>query len=332
MLISSSSFYGSPLVPLSPYADGHGRISPVSPVTRRDGTQVAHGEEDQVDSPRLMLPKDTAGFSAAALEALAREAGPAQQTIGGKDPLKTEQEQATQEAEANTEELNDSEKEQVRKLKARDAEVRAHEAAHAAAAGALASGGPSFHYERGPDGTRYAVGGEVGISLGTGSTPEERAANAAKAQRAANAPANPSGQDRAVAAKASQIAASARAEISKAKLQESQTAQPETASSEGAGSQGAANAQAAQKSEQQDARKAQTLQMARRTEAYRDISQAVSGRSTTVLPTHAEKPRVMELDKPVVPCEASGAPHGNHGMPLLNSWLTRNTPHPVQVR
>ena len=60
-------------------------------------------------------------------------------------------------------ELTEAETRQVRELQARDREVRAHEAAHKNAAGSLANGSASFSYQTGPDGRRYAVGGEVSI-------------------------------------------------------------------------------------------------------------------------------------------------------------------------
>ncbi|MFQ5934609.1 MAG: putative metalloprotease CJM1_0395 family protein [Dehalococcoidia bacterium] len=47
---------------------------------------------------------------------------------------------------------------EIARLKARDAQVRAHEQAHVAAAGGLATGGPKFSFQRGPDGKLYAVG------------------------------------------------------------------------------------------------------------------------------------------------------------------------------
>jgi hypothetical protein len=50
-------------------------------------------------------------------------------------------------------------------LARRDREVRAHEQAHAAVGGSYA-GAPSYTYSRGPDGQRYAVGGEVSIDTG----------------------------------------------------------------------------------------------------------------------------------------------------------------------
>ena len=101
---------------------------------------------------------------------------------------------------------------EVADLRRRDAEVRAHEAAHAAAAGAL-GGGASFSYEIGPDGRNYAVGGEVPVQMAPGRTPEETIRNAQQLRAAALAPAEPSAQDRSVAAEASAIEAAARAQL-----------------------------------------------------------------------------------------------------------------------
>nr|MBQ6740709.1 hypothetical protein [Synergistaceae bacterium] len=61
----------------------------------------------------------------------------------------------------------------------------------------------------------YITGGEVPIQMRTGSTPEETLRNMQQVQRAATAPADPSGQDRKVAAKAAAIAAQARQEITR---------------------------------------------------------------------------------------------------------------------
>lgn len=98
--------------------------------------------------------------------------------------------------------LTDEEEAYVRELQAIDREVRAHEAAHAAAGGAYA-GRPSYEYVTGPDGIRYAVSGTVEIDVST--VPGDPAATIDKLEvvrRAANAPAQPSAQDRAVAAQA----------------------------------------------------------------------------------------------------------------------------------
>ncbi len=104
------------------------------------------------------------------------------------------------------------EQQEVRKLAARDREVRTHEAAHAAVGGQYA-GSPSYSFETGPDGRRYAVGGEVPFDMSP--VPGDSIATAQKAEtirRAALAPASPSSQDRMVAAKASRLAAKARLE------------------------------------------------------------------------------------------------------------------------
>jgi SprA-related family len=106
--------------------------------------------------------------------------------------------------------LSDEALTQVHQLQARDREVRQHEQAHLAASGGLAVSGPSFTYQKGPDGVSYAIGGEVNIDVSPGSTPEETIARAKTIQAAALAPASPSGPDRAVAAQARQMEQDAR--------------------------------------------------------------------------------------------------------------------------
>jgi hypothetical protein len=125
-----------------------------------------------------------------------------------------------------TQRLTPDQEAEVAQLRRRDAEVRAHEAAHAAAAGAL-GGGASFDFVTGPDGHSYAVGGEVPVQMSGGNTPEEAIRNAAQVRAAALAPAQPSAQDRAVAAEASAIEAAARAEIA-ARSASSGPAEPST--------------------------------------------------------------------------------------------------------
>jgi len=101
----------------------------------------------------------------------------------------------------------------IDELSARDREVRTHEAAHLGAAGIYANGGPTFSFQRGPDGKQYAVGGEV--SIDTSPIPGDPEATIRKAQtirRAALAPADPSGQDRSVAASATQLELAAKTE------------------------------------------------------------------------------------------------------------------------
>lgn len=113
-----------------------------------------------------------------------------------------------------SEESTESEKKEVKELQATDREVRAHEQAHKAAAGNLARGGVSYEYQTGPDGRRYAVGGEVNISTGgVEGNPRATIQKANQIRPAALAPADPSGQDRRVAAEATAMANNARREL-----------------------------------------------------------------------------------------------------------------------
>lgn len=115
--------------------------------------------------------------------------------------------------------LTDEELAWVQQLALRDQEVRQHEQAHMAVAGPYAKG-VSYDYQTGPDGRQYAVAGKVGIDLSSEATAEQTLAKAERIKRAALAPAQPSPQDFSVAAKASQMASAARAEISQQQLAE----------------------------------------------------------------------------------------------------------------
>ena len=117
------------------------------------------------------------------------------------------------------EELSPEEEEMVKKLQARDAEVKGHEAAHQAA-GAGLTGAASFTYQQGPDGKMYAIGGEVSISMPTGSTPEETIANARKIAAAAMAAGDPSPQDFSVAASARVMEMKAQQQLAREKQDE----------------------------------------------------------------------------------------------------------------
>lgn len=111
--------------------------------------------------------------------------------------------------------LSESERQQIGELKDRDREVRAHEMAHVAAGAGLVTRAASYTYATGPDGQRYAIGGEVGIDTSPARTPEANLAKAERIRAAALAPAEPSGQDRQVAAQAARMASEARMEIAR---------------------------------------------------------------------------------------------------------------------
>jgi hypothetical protein len=115
-----------------------------------------------------------------------------------------------------------AESKQVAELRQRDREVRTHEQAHVAGGGQHVTGGPTYSYQKGPDGRRYAVGGEVQIDTSPiPGDPEATLRKMQQVQRAALAPAEPSAQDRAVAAQAAQQMAQARIELQRQRAETS---------------------------------------------------------------------------------------------------------------
>jgi hypothetical protein len=112
--------------------------------------------------------------------------------------------------------LTPEQNEEVRQMSRTDQTVRTHEQAHIAAGGSLVHGGASYTFRTGPDGQRYAVAGEVNIDTSPEKDPDATIRKAARIRMAALAPAEPSGQDRSVAASADKMASEAA--IQKAKL------------------------------------------------------------------------------------------------------------------
>jgi hypothetical protein len=91
----------------------------------------------------------------------------------------------------------------IQQLKKRDTDVRTHEMAHLAVAGRYAAGSVSHSYQTGPDGVKYAIGGEVPIDMSSESTPEATIQKMETVRRAALAPADPSAADLQIASAAS---------------------------------------------------------------------------------------------------------------------------------
>jgi hypothetical protein len=101
----------------------------------------------------------------------------------------------------------------IRGLENRDKAVRSHESAHAGVGGSF-TGAPSYSYEIGPNGKKYAVAGEVSVDLTPiAGDPTKTIVKMNKVQAAALAPANPSAQDIRVAASAASIMLEAQAEL-----------------------------------------------------------------------------------------------------------------------
>lgn len=126
---------------------------------------------------------------------------------------KKEKKAAAHEA-SNSNGLTEKEQRIVASLKATDTKVRRHEMAHIAAGGQYITSGAHYQYKKGPDGKSYAVAGDVSIDTSpVPGDPEATIAKMHKVQRAALAPADPSPQDKKVAAESSFLAAKALSEL-----------------------------------------------------------------------------------------------------------------------
>ncbi|MFH7320408.1 putative metalloprotease CJM1_0395 family protein [Desulfurivibrio sp. D14AmB] len=123
-------------------------------------------------------------------------------------------------AEALVRELNREEQLEVARLQQLDTRVKAHEMAHLAVAGPYARGGASFSYTMGPDGKKYATGGEVSIDSSKEPSPEATIRKMRIIRAAAMAPADPSPQDRKVAAQAAAAMVEARRELELIRLEQ----------------------------------------------------------------------------------------------------------------
>lgn len=189
----------------------------------------------QAQQAQQQQQQQQTGFGARRQAAGGSSAGGSVATGGGRlagSTLLTAQEagQGGSSGAAAASDLSEEEQAQVAKLKQIDAKVRAHERAHAAVGGAHA-GAPSYSYTRGPDGQMYATAGEVAIDMSPESDPEATLQKATQVAAAALAPADPSGQDRAVAAAAAQMRMQALAQIREEKRAEQEQQQAEAAES-----------------------------------------------------------------------------------------------------
>ncbi|MGI2225624.1 putative metalloprotease CJM1_0395 family protein [Shewanella frigidimarina] len=123
------------------------------------------------------------------------------------------EQQVEQQVKDKQQQIEQAEIKQIDQLAQRDNEVKTHEQAHAAVGGSLAQS-PSYQYEKGPDGRRYAVDGEVNIDVST--VDGDAQATLTKMQKvyaAAMAPVQPSMADIRVAAQALQNMNEAKKEL-----------------------------------------------------------------------------------------------------------------------
>jgi hypothetical protein len=205
-----------------------------SPKSRQEGSEQGAQERQAVEASRARQQQD----NQQAQQQLERRVSEDRQQAGNDEvqQRQTEQQQDEQQQSRRGDEVSDRtqeedrvqarrqqdeqeqrqlevEQRQLQQLAERDREVKAHEQAHQSVGGQYA-GSMNLSYERGPDGQNYAVAGEVSIDIGkVANDPQATLDKTETVRRAALAPAEPSSQDRRVAAQAIQIGLEARAEI-----------------------------------------------------------------------------------------------------------------------
>jgi len=179
-------------------------IPPSSESDQSASKQGLGSESDRARSPGQLPPAIT--YERPQVQVSEQTAQPFQQAENGEAQPDNGQDQSAGKENAQQEQRD---QQQVKQLKERDEEVRRHEEAHAARGGQYA-GSPQYEYETGPDGKRYATGGEVSIDVSEASSPEKTIEKMQQVRAAALAPAEPSAQDYKVAREASQKETEAR--------------------------------------------------------------------------------------------------------------------------
>lgn len=215
-----------PHVPARPQAQGADRVTPAaeSRAEQRRPTVQQNKPDGQAEGNRPAAPKPQSPVNLNSLLA-AQEQGHAQG--GDAAPAAPDAANAPNASAAASglaadpgAALTEGERKQVEELKKQDTEIHRHEQAHAAAGGQYA-GAPQYGYTTGPDGQRYANSGHVSIDVTpVAGDPKATIEKMTVVQRAANAPAEPSGADRSVAARAAAAKQTAQVELAKLKAQE----------------------------------------------------------------------------------------------------------------
>jgi hypothetical protein len=190
-------------------------LAPFAPAAQAEAMGSAEAGRASRPAPPVLSPEERAAGRAEVKAQLAAEGTVGRLQSDFASPVAAQSGEAEEEDEAGEEtagaaddsgqaegplkKLTPEEEAEVRKLAQRDQEVKAHEQAHVAASGGLA-GSPKYEYQTGPDGQKYAVGGEVSISRSGSSDTDKALSEAEAVKRGALAPAQPSSQDLAVAA------------------------------------------------------------------------------------------------------------------------------------
>lgn len=183
---------------ISPHVSSHGIVSQNTPVDQLDSTP----------SSEVLIPSKSRPSALDKFQTVQKNSN--QDNVSSEQ--KDEKNRAITEQKNNVQDVEQI----IQQLKARDLEVKTHEQAHLSAGGQYVTSGASYVYQTGPDGNRYAIGGEVGIDTSpVAGNPEATLLKAQQIQAAAMAPAKPSSQDYSVARAAMQMANNARVELAR---------------------------------------------------------------------------------------------------------------------
>uniref|UniRef100_UPI004048862A putative metalloprotease CJM1_0395 family protein n=1 Tax=Shewanella baltica TaxID=62322 RepID=UPI004048862A len=218
-------------------ADQSARNEVAQPTVLEQFTQVfgdAKAQVSQVEDPAIASNPDERQQALAdvfakndnQLEKQAQEEA-SQKQQAAVEQAKQQQSQAQSQAQQAQEQVKQAQEkaqaqqqQQVDSLKARDSEVKAHEHAHATVGGQYAQS-PSFKYEKGADGQRYATDGEVQIDVSAvGGDPLATINKMKQVYAAAMAPVDPSSADIRVAAEALQKMNEAKVKLAEERQQQ----------------------------------------------------------------------------------------------------------------
>ncbi|MFP8844056.1 putative metalloprotease CJM1_0395 family protein [Shewanella baltica] len=213
-------------------ADQSARNEVAQPTVLEQFTQVfgdAKAQVSQVEDPAIASNPDDRQQALAdvfakndnQLEKQAQEeASQKQQAAAEQAQSQAQAQQAQEQAKQAQEKAQTQQQQQVDSLKARDSEVKAHEHAHATVGGQYAQS-PSFKYEKGADGQRYATDGEVQIDVSAvGGDPLATINKMKQVYAAAMAPVDPSSADIRVAAEALQKMNEAKVKLAEERQQQ----------------------------------------------------------------------------------------------------------------
>ncbi|ABN61531.1 putative metalloprotease CJM1_0395 family protein [Shewanella baltica] len=219
-------------------ADQSARNEVAQPTVLEQFTQVfgdAKAQVSQVEDPAIASNPDDRQQALAdvfakndnQLEKQAQEEASQKQQAVAAEQAKQQQSQAQSQAQQAQEQVKQAQEkaqaqqqQQVDSLKARDSEVKAHEHAHATVGGQYAQS-PSFKYEKGADGQRYATDGEVQIDVSAvGGDPLATINKMKQVYAAAIAPVDPSSADIRVAAEALQKMNEAKVKLAEERQQQ----------------------------------------------------------------------------------------------------------------